>query len=409
MTAVLPNSLEPTRSEVLACLLSGEETDVLELAAKTGLSQSTVFRSVDQLLQVPNLLHRRVARHGGRGRPTTKVMLNRRYSVLVGVVLDSSTTRLVLTDVLGQAWGERRVETPLGLPAAELADWLVSQARDLCAQMGEGSPLGALAVGLPGALTRNQEEVVGSLNLPVIAGSDFVDRIRSTLDVPVRFENDSHAALLGELSYGNVDPSGAVVLVTMSTGLSAAVSVDGEILVGSRGSLGEFGRLSLSSDGLRVEDLLSEAGLTEHLRASGREVDGDRSCLAELDGGSELRTQVDGAFDHLLAIIALAYEPHTILITGGFSAHFGEERLASATRWLADRVLVHSEVRRADLGDDSAVLGAIALATAAQFAEFGVSENQLVALPPASLIPDALSRSADLSESSGVVSPVDAR
>lgn len=393
---------------MLACLLSGEETDVHELAAKTGLSQSTVFRSVDQLLQVPNLLHRRVAREGGRGRPTTKVMLNRRYSVLVGVVLDSAVSRFILTDVLGRAWGERKLTTPPALTAAELADWVVTETRDLVAELGEGSPLGALAVGVPGALTPDQEQVVGSHNLPIIGGPDFIDRIRRTMHVPVRFENDSHAALLGELSFGAVSASGVVVLVTMSTGVSAAIAVEGEILVGSTGSLGEFGRLTLTADGLRVEDLLSEAGLNKHLRARGHPIEDSVGLAAAVEGDPSIRRQMDDAFDHLIAIIALAYEPHTILVTGGFSAMFPENRLASVARRVEDQVLVRTDIRRADLGDDSALLGAISLASAARFAEFGLTDQQLAALPPATLAPVAPSGAPVTATSARPPMPVDA-
>lgn len=407
MTSAEPTSFEPTRSDVLACLLSGEETDVQDLAARTGLSPSTVFRSVDQLLQVPDLLQRRVARRGGRGRPTTKVKLNRRFAMLVGIVLDSAVTRFVLTDLLGQARGERRVKTPPALTPAALADWVATETRALVADAGDGSRLGAVAVGLPGALTPDQQEVVGSHNLPIIVGPAFIAHLQHALDVPVRFENDSHAALLGELSYGSVDASGAVVLVTMSTGVSAAVSVGGEILVGSTGSVGEFGRLVVAPDGTRVEDLLSEAGLAAHVRTAGGEQGEDPHLPSEIDRLPGLRQQVDAAFEHLLGIVALAYEPHTILITGAFSALFDEPRLATLARRLEDQVLVRSDVRRADLGDDSALLGTIALASAAQFAELGVSDRQLGELPPATLdAPPAADT--DASSADGERAPVEA-
>lgn len=380
-----PPSFEPTRSEVLACLLSGEETDVLELASRTGLSQSTVFRSVDQLLQVPALLDKRIARQGGRGRPTTKIALNRRYALLAGAVLGGAATRFVLTDVLGGVIGERSVRTPTGASAGELADWVIGAVRDLCDELGGGSPLGAMAIGLPGALTYDKDRVVGSLNLPSIVGAEFLTRVGERAEVPVRFENDSHLALLGELSYGHVEPAGAVALITMSTGVSTAISVDGEILVGGEGALGEFGRLPLPGSGRNVEDLLSEAGLTREFERRGVAIDSHEALLLAIGDDPEVREWVNTTFEHLLAIVALAFEPHTMMITGELSAAFDEAFLAAAQERIATSVLVRSHVCRTDHGDDSAVLGTISLASAALFAEFGIPERALAVLPPTSL------------------------
>lgn len=389
MTSVAPGALEPSRSEVLARLLSGEETDVLELAAKTGLSQSTVFRSVDELLKVPHLLERRIARQGGRGRPTTKIVLNRRFALLAAVALDSQTTRFAITDALGGAMGERHIETPPHLTGEALADWITTQVENLRADLGEGAPLGALAVGIPGALSRDKTRVVGSLNLPVITGAAFVSRLSAGLGVPVRFENDSHLALLGELSYGSVDRAGTAVLVTMSTGLSAAIAVEGEILVGDEGSLGEFGRLPLTQWNLRLEDLLSEAGLSEVLRADGVATASSAGLAAWLAASPDTRARVDEAFEHLLAIIALAYEPHTIMVTGSFAGLFDDQHLAELSARVAHSVLVECDIRRADLGDDSTVLGAVALASAALFEEFGVRSLQPPSAAPTPVESDA--------------------
>jgi len=384
-------SFEPTRSMVLARLLSGAKLDVLQLVDMTGLSQSTVFRSVEELLRVPSLLERTLARQVGRGRPTTKIAFNRRYALVIGVVLGSRTTRMVLADALGTTVAQVRVPTPQNASAVEIADWLVHEATSLCERSGGGAALGAVGIGLPGAVTLDKDRVVGSRNLPQITGADFIERVRAQLHVPVAFENDSHLALLGELSYGRVAKSGATVLVTMSTGISAAVAVDGEILVGKDGSLGEFGRLSLPGSQLRIRDLLSGAGLAALARASGIPVDSSKELAPISDQYPELMRQIDQTLEHLLGIIALAYEPHTVMLTGGFSEIFHTDRLREIASKVAAVSLVECRVDRADLGDDSALLGTIALASLTLYAKFGVDKGQLGSLPQASDVPRQLS------------------
>jgi predicted NBD/HSP70 family sugar kinase len=383
-------SFEPTRSEVLARLLSGAEMDVLQLVGLTGLSQSTVFRSVEELLTVPSLLERRLVRQVGRGRPTTRVAFNRRYAVSVGVVLGSTTTRVVLTDALGATIAQVRAHTPQNSSAIELADWLVREVTSLAERSGGGAPLGAVAVALPGAVTRERDRVVGSFNLPQITGAGLIDRVRELIQVPVVFENDSHLALLGELDYGRMAKTGTTVLVTMGTGISAAVAVDGEILVGDHGSLGEFGRLTLPGSELRIKDLLSGAGFVDYARAAGIPIASSREFAEISDRYPELVRQIDQTLEHLLSIVALAYEPHTVLLTGSFSQLFDSDRLREIASSVAAVSLVECRVQRADLGDDSTILGTIALALRALYAEFGI-DGQLDALPQADEVPGRLS------------------
>lgn len=381
---------EPNRTDVLARLLAGDEVDIQRLVSDTGLSTSTVLRSVDDLMNAHGLIESRPSAQSGPGRPGRRVAVNRRFSLVAGVDLGGTNCRIVLADALGKPLAKVRLATPRDRTAEELGDWLAAHVSALVGEFGDGAHLGAVGVGVPGAVSSERDRVVGSLNLPAIVGTAFMERVSTTLEVPVRFDNDSSLALLGELSYGSTPPSETTVLLILGTGISAAAAVRGEILSGAEGSLGEFGRLPLPGTDARVRDLLSGAALPEYATRSGHPMASSRELISDPDAFRDLLSDIHGALQHVLGIIALAYEPATILLSGGFSDVFPPETLSAIAERMRAGTEVDCEVRPSSLRDDSGLLGAMALALLALYRDHGVAVEQLAGLPEATSIAAAL-------------------
>jgi predicted NBD/HSP70 family sugar kinase len=381
---------EPNRTDVLARLLSGEEVDIQGLVADTGLSVSTVLRSVDELMNVHGMVEIRPSSQGGPGRPARRVALNRGFSLVAGVDLGGTNCRIVLSDALGGPIAKARLSTPHELGSEELAEWLVARVEALAAQYGAGVKVGAVGIGLPGALTYARDRVVGSLNLPAIIGTAFMDRVIELIDAPVRFDNDSNLALLGELKYGDAPGTETTVLLILGTGISAAAAVHGEILSGAQGSLGEFGRLAMPGGDVLLRDLLSGAGLPDYARKRGYSITTSREIVADPLRYADLLTEIHDALQHVLGIIALAYEPKAILLSGGFSDLFGSEVLKTIGDRMRRNTLVDCDVRASSLRDDSGLLGAMALGLFTLYQEYGVEPARLTALAEASAVSGAL-------------------
>jgi predicted NBD/HSP70 family sugar kinase len=352
------------RSAVLEQLLSGREIDRPELVAATGLSQATVFRVVGELLEARVLVEGPTIARAGRGRNATSVRLNGDIAFACGVDLGGTNCRLVLADALGRTLARRRYRTRHDLGPGGFGAWLGSCVRELVERDGRaaggGVPLGAVTVGLPGPVSGDKSRVVGAVNLPQIRDPAFLAALRASVPAPVNIDNDSNLALLGELRYGSVPPTEPTVLLILGTGLSAAVARDGEILAGAQGLLGEFGRLPLPGREQRLRDLLSGAGLAGYARSLGYALESTAEVFADPERFGPLLAEARAAFTHLIEIVALAYEPASILVTGGFSESFTDDWFTGTRDRLRDAVGVDSAVQRSTLGATAGLLGAMA-------------------------------------------------
>jgi len=370
-TTSLPRA--SNRSAVLAALLSGAQMDRQKLIADTGLSRATVFRIVDDLMD-DELVHEggRLVREG-RGRHSTAVGFNARSALVCGIDLGGTNCRVVVADALGRALIRSRGATPRDATAGELAGWVADRIAGLVAAHGGGTPLRAVSIGVPGVVSGDGRTVLASHNLGQIRGTAFVEALSGAVGVPLTVGNDSNVALLGELQYGSLPDRETAVLLAMGTGLGAAVSMDGRVLVGEQGLLGEFGRLPLPGRHERLRDLLSGADLVALARGRGAEVTRAQELFAEPAKHAALLAEVREALTHLVSIVALAYEPRTVVLTGGFSASFDAGTLSAIGDEVADAVGVRSVVRHSGLGDSAGLLGAMASSLGRLYDELGIS------------------------------------
>ncbi|GAA2080958.1 hypothetical protein GCM10009840_15740 [Pseudolysinimonas kribbensis] len=368
------------RSAVLSALISARELDRPRLVSATGLSQATVFRVVEDLVDEGLVLEGDPRERSGPGRTATRLHLNARQAIVAGVDLGGTNCRIVLADALGGTLGRRHLMTPSELSGPELADWLAGHIFDLAVRHGGGVELGAVAVGLPGAVAGDKERVVGSVNLPQIIGTDFIDGLVEATGVPTSFDNDSNLALLGELQYGSGTLGETVALLVLGTGLSAAISIDGRVLSGRDGELGEFGRLPLPDSPHRVRDLVSGAGLVAYAREQGTPVSSAREIFADPRRHRATVDRVHATLQHLLSVVALAYEPQSILVTGGLSDSFDDTLLARLGAQVEASVGVRASVRRSSLDDSAGLLGAMSLALSSLYLELGVNRDDVTTI-----------------------------
>lgn len=367
-----PSLRATNRSRVLAELIAGADLERTQLAEHTGLSRATVFRIVDELLISELLLEQAAAQRSGPGRPAMTVRLNPSAMLIAGIDLGGTTCRVAVADALGNTIIRGRFKTPHELGAVDFAHWLADRTRDLVEGHGSGIRLGAVALGLPGAVSGDHKRILGAHNLPQILGSDFVSAVHTAFELPVHIDNDSNLALFGELVCGTLDGSASAVLLALGTGLGTASARDGRILTGPDGALGEFGRLRIPGRDARLRDLVSGAGLAAYARSRGAVVESAEALFAEPDAHTEILADVHEAMLHLVAMVTLAYEPATIVVTGGFAEAFGDDTLQRIRAEVLDMINVDTTIRRTELGGSAGLLGAIAAALELMHASVGV-------------------------------------
>lgn len=373
------------RGLVLAALLAGPPVSRQELIRRTGLSQATVFRIVDALREERICVDVATIAKSGRGRNAASVGVNPLLTRVCGVDLGGTNCRILVADPLGVPLAVRTRATPTDHDARRLGGWLADQIAATLADAGtEPVPLSAVAVGLPGVVGAGHT-VLTSENLPQIIGTEFTDTLAERLgepDTDVVFGNDSNLALLGEMRYGAAYGLRTAVMLTLGTGIGAGVAVDGRLVTGRTGVVGEFGRLPLPESGTRLLRLLSGAGLVAEARGRGIAVDTPEQVFGADDPACVgLVEEVHRAAQHLAGIVALAYEPELILLAGRFAEVFTPNILDTMNHALATGVSVPTTIRRSELADLVGTAGALAAALTQAYVRLGVPADAAAVLP----------------------------
>lgn len=369
------------RSAILSVLLSGNVLQRNEIVEASGLSRATVFRVIDDLRARGYVIDVEAAPSGSPGRPSTPVAFNGAVHTVCGIDLGGTNCRLAIADALGSTLARSKFPTPHDLDGESMGRWMAAKVRELADSIPPAhGAVGAVAIGVPGAVSSDRSAVVGSHNLPQILGTSFIDSFRDEIGVPVTLDNDSNLALVGELQYGGLAENETAALLTLGTGLGSAVALDGSVLYGRTGILGEFGRLQVPGTNTRLRDLVSGAGLISYAREHGYEISSASEVLAEPARFPELLSLIHAALVHLVSLVGLAYEPRTVIVTGGFADGLGLDVFERVQNDVLSLVGVSTLLRRTQLGDYAGLLGSVAVALGDLYASFGVLEEHIAGI-----------------------------
>ncbi|AJE48712.1 ROK family protein [Celeribacter indicus] len=293
-----------------------------------------------------------------------------------GIDLGGTKIEAALFDRDFKKLDTRRLDTPRGsyedLLAAIDAQyaWLSVQAQD---------PALAVGIGLPGYFSKTSG-LYHAANLPA-SGRPFRDDLTARLPHLV-IGQDLKCFALSEARGGAGDGARHVFGLIMGTGLGGAYCVDGHLVDGLQGLVGEVGHLPIGAATARAHDLpqiacgcgriacletlVAGPGLERLARHLGLEATGTREIFAlYAKADAQAQAVVDVWLDlcaQTLLTIQMSLDPDVIVLGGGLSNVDGVERL------LEDRLsrvvlrgTVGPSIRRAKFGDASGVRGAAML------------------------------------------------
>lgn len=252
----------------------------------------------------------------------------------------------------------------------------------------KASQLEAIGIAAAGAIDSAKGLVTSSPHLPDWRDVALKQIVARRYKVDAFIINDASAAALGEHRLGVGRGVGNLVYLTVSTGIGGGIIINGRLYLGSSGSAGELGHMTIDVNGRR--DKCGNIGCLE-LLASGTAIagearrrlkEGQTSALKQIAaGGIESITAEDVAAAaqsgdllsrevihqaaHYLGVgmvnIVNIFNPDMIIVGGGV-AKMGELLLEPARQVVLKRAfeLPARAVRivTAELGDDAGVLGA---------------------------------------------------
>jgi glucokinase len=255
------------------------------------------------------------------------------------------------------------------------------------------------AVGLAAAgfASSDREHMVFGPNIPAWRDYPLAARVRELIerDVTVVVENDANAAGWAEFVHGAGRGTSTMVMLTVGTGLGAAVVVDGRLIRGAYGFAAELGHMRVVPDGhlcgcghrgcweqyasgsalvreARREAMESPdraAGILAHAGGKSKALTGPHVTAAAAEGDTlaiALLEELGVWIGEGCASLAAVLDPEIFVVGGGVIGAgdllLEPARVAYARALPAGGHRPIAPIVAADMGNDAGIVGAAALA-----------------------------------------------
>jgi glucokinase len=309
---------------------------------------------------------------------------------LVGVDLGGTNIRASLITREGRILSQARRPSLQDQPSTATLQQIVSACEEaIGAHAVQRSEVLGAGVGLPGIMDSDTGVCFWSPNFRHWKDVPIGPTVQEGLGVPAFILNDAKCAALGELLYGAGRGARNMVMITLGTGIGGAFVVDGRLLIGPNGSIGEVGHHTIDPAGRRcgcgnfgcwevmcardaiieradrklqagraslLRDLAPRGGVTPEL-VSRAAAEGDGVALEVL---GEIGYYVGLGVTNLINML----NPERFVIGGGI-AQAGEPLFEPIRRTVDSRAVPlqrkTAEIVAAELGDNAGVMGAAAL------------------------------------------------
>jgi glucokinase len=243
-------------------------------------------------------------------------------------------------------------------------DWMLPSIAAVIKTLACRHRFDCCGIGFGGPVNFERQRVILSTHVPGWNDFDLPGWFTSLLGFVPVMDNDANAGALGEALYGAGRGCRPLFYLTLSTGIGGGLVANDTVYRGADSYAGEIGHLTIRPEG--PECLCGSRGCLERM-CCGLWLERDHGRPAsELlrDPAFVERYVVDLALGLKAAIMLL--NPARIVIGGGISKAgdrlFGplrEELARQITAWSRARI----DLVPAELGDDSVLWGAMALAT----------------------------------------------
>ncbi len=227
------------------------------IAARAGLTRSTISRLVGELKDLGLVRETGPPLVQGIGRPATMLELDGRHVLAVGAEVNVDYLAVLVTDLAGRKiYEQRRAYDAI----ADGPDHSITALAGLCREAlgtlaglrGGRQPIVAgLTVAVPGLVDAPARVVTLAPNLRW-SGVPVAARLRELLQLgpaPVSVGNDASLAAVAEYRVGSHAGTPDLIYITGEMGIGGGIIVAGRPLRGVRGFGGEVGHMKLDPDG----------------------------------------------------------------------------------------------------------------------------------------------------------------
>ncbi|MCL2316999.1 MAG: ROK family transcriptional regulator [Actinomycetia bacterium] len=233
-----------TRSAVLTYIGGHGPTSRADLARALSVSPALMTQVTKSLLDDGLIAELENSPSRG-GRPGRLLGLVSAGEGVVGVKVAADNVTVVEVGIDGTV--QRSASEPFRALEPDALDALEAVLRTFLSGAASSRLLG-IGVATPGTVGEQSVGVVESTQLGW-AAMPVGHALRRAFGLPVLVDNNVNALAMAEILYGRARGCANAVVVTIGTGVGAAVIVDGTILRGHAGGAGEIGHIPMIEDG----------------------------------------------------------------------------------------------------------------------------------------------------------------
>ena len=345
------------------------------IARTSGLSKPTVSQALEALLRA-RLVRDAGRSSGGQGRTAQLYELNPHAAWVLGIDVGRDWVRAAIADLNGEIVARRDERA-----RARSARTLISQIGAIAHALADEASVAwrrvtEATIGSPGVFEPARRKMTLAESLPGWGRRGVVEALEEALGTNVTIENDVNLATVGEQLHGLGKGVPNFVLLHVGRGVGLGLVMNGELFRGSTGAAGEVGYLPFGSPekltggptrrGGPLDVSVGASGVVDEARRLGMKgALTARRIFAAARRGDAIATQVVATeaqrIAFTLAAVVPVVDPELVVLGGGIGRN-GDLLLEPVERELRVLSPFRPRVEVSSLGEDAAVMGAVAAA-----------------------------------------------
>lgn len=318
---------QPSDSEcqLLSLVLRGSGSTQPELARRSGLSQQTVSRLVNDLVARGAFALGERRSHGKRGQPSFEIAIAPGYAFSLGLALMTDAMSILLMDFAGNVVDYAYFDMPVMSRKAVFAKIAEAREQFLAKRPEARERLVGIGVGISGYCLDGKARYNPPPALEEWAMVPLDDLFSDALGLPAWVENDGNAAAIGESFLGAGRTYSDFVYVFVAAGIGGGVIANHRLMRGTHGNGGEIGLILP----WRLYQLPTLETLLQSLRRHGVELDGISEMLARFDpdwpGVDEWIEKSRDPLSLIASSISALLDPEAIVLGGRLPQSLAEK------------------------------------------------------------------------------------
>lgn len=316
-----------TRGRLFAEILTAGPLSRTQLARRSGLSQSTVTKVVNPMIEA-GFVTETGEQSGAIGRPQRLLAVAADRRSAIGVKIGPGAVTGVLTDLRAQVLDQRTRPLTAGHDPSAALSAAAAVVWDLLAgHPGARERLIGVGVGLGGHVAADEGRVVRSGVLGW-TGVEVSAPLAAATGVPTVAANDVDALAVAERWFGAGREVDGFALVTVGPGVGCGLFLGGELVTGVGGLAGELGHIPMQADGIEctcgnrgcLETLASDDAVLRRIAEDGGGHVGIEDAVAAARGGDARAAAafeaMGEALGRALATLCNLVNPGRIVLAG---------------------------------------------------------------------------------------------